>query len=90
MSNKAAQRVQEQIDPTYYSSLYSTQEDQYWGYYASGTEEDFLWRRLTQQWFLKDVIPAVYLEIHNLCYEAYNANPLAFAIIEQTTNFVLG
>ncbi len=40
--------------------------------------------------YLKDVIPAIYLEIHNFCYEAYKANPLAYAIIEQTTSFVLG
>jgi hypothetical protein len=36
------------------------------------------------------VVPSTYLEIHNLCYEAYNANPLASAIIEITTSFVLG
>ncbi len=36
------------------------------------------------------VVPSTYLEIHNACYEAYNANPLAFAIIEITTSFVLG
>jgi hypothetical protein len=38
----------------------------------------------------REVIPSTYLEIHNLCYEAYNANPLASAIIEITTSFVLG
>ncbi len=37
-----------------------------------------------------EVVPSTYLEIHNLCYEAYNANPLASAIIEITTSFVLG
>lgn len=36
------------------------------------------------------MIPSTYLELHNACYEAYNANPLAFAIIEITTSFVLG
>lgn len=30
------------------------------------------------------------MELHNQCYEAYNANPLAFAIVEITTSFVLG
>jgi hypothetical protein len=36
------------------------------------------------------VIPSTYLELHNTCYEAYNANPLASAVIEITTSFVLG
>ncbi len=35
-------------------------------------------------------MPSTYLEVHNACYEAYNANPLAFAIVEITTSFVLG
>src|SRR6185312_12242953 len=66
------------------------QEDRYWGRLASGTEEDYYWRRLSDNWYQKDVIPSTYLEIHNQCYEAYNANPLANYIIEITTNFVLG
>jgi hypothetical protein len=53
-------------------------------------EEDYYWRRLSDNWYQKDVIPSTYLEIHNQCYEAYNANPLANYIIEITTNFVLG
>ena len=44
----------------------------------------------SDNWYQKDVIPSTYLELHNACYEAYNANPLAFAIIEITTSFVLG
>ena len=89
MSHNAA-RIQHQIDPTYFSSP-TTQEDYYYSPYGvSGSQEDWLWRRLSDQAYIKDVIPSVYLEIHNLCYEAYNANPLAFAIIEQTTSFVLG
>jgi hypothetical protein len=83
------QRVEEQINPTYFAGS-PTQEDQYWGRWASGSEEDYSWRRLSDQFYLKDVIPSTYLEIHNKCYEAYNANPLAFAIIELTTSFVLG
>ncbi len=83
------QHIQEQLNPTFLSSA-PTQEDQYWGHMASGDEEDFWWRRLSDNWFQKDVIPSTYLELHNLCYEAYNANPLAFAIIEITTSFVLG
>ncbi len=83
------QRVQEQLNPTYISSS-PTQEDWYWGRMATGEEEDFWWRRLSDNWYQKDVIPSTYLELHNLCYEAYNANPLAFAIIEITTSFVLG
>ncbi|MBE3561059.1 MAG: hypothetical protein IMW89_17830, partial [Ktedonobacteraceae bacterium] len=61
-----------------------------WGQMASGCEEDFYWRSLSNSFSQKDVIPATNLEIHHQCYEAYNANPLAFAIIELTTSFVLG
>lgn len=57
---------------------------------GGGTEEDFYWRRLSDDASLKDVIPATYLELHYQCYEAWNANPLAAAIIEMTTSFVLG
>jgi len=71
-----------------------TQEDWYWGASAGqsggGLEEDLYWRRLSDSWYQKDLLPATYLEVHNQCYEAYNANPLANAIIELTTNFVLG
>jgi hypothetical protein len=67
-----------------------TQEDWYWSRATNGAEEDYYWRRLTDIWYQKDVIPSTYLEIHNQVYEAYNANPLAFAIIELTTSFVLG
>jgi hypothetical protein len=65
------------------------QEDWYWSR-ANATDEDYGWRRLTDVWYQKDVIPSTYLEIHNQCYESYNSNPLAFAIIELTTSFVLG
>ena len=81
--------VREQVNLTAYSSN-PTQEDYYWGRLASGTDEDYFWRRLSDNWYQKDVIPSTYLEIHNQCYEAYNANPLANYIIEITTNFVLG
>lgn len=84
-----AASIQEQINPTYFASS-PTQEDWYWGRLATGSEEDFYWRRLSDNWLQKDVIPSTYLELHNTCYEAYNANPLAFAIIEITTSFVLG
>jgi hypothetical protein len=36
------------------------------------------------------IVPAVYVELHNECYEAYNANPLASTIVETITNFTLG
>ncbi len=75
------------------STAYSaspTQEDHYWGRAAGGTEEDYYWRRLSDTASQKDVLPSTYLEIHNACYEAYNANPLANYIVEITTNFVLG
>lgn len=83
------EQIREQINPTVYSSL-PTQEDEFWGRRVSGFEEDYWWRRLSDNWYQKDVIPSTYLELHNQCYEAYNANPLAFAIIEITTSFVLG
>jgi len=89
VSSNERQHIQEQIDPTYIASS-PTEEDWYWGRMTTGTEEDWLWRRLSDSWYMKDVLPSTYLELHNLCYEAYNANPLAFAIIEITTSFVLG
>ncbi len=67
----------------------ATQEDQHWGQ-SAGTEEDFFWRRLADSWAEKDVQPEVYRELHNECYEAYNANPLANTIVETITNFTLG
>jgi hypothetical protein len=88
--SEEAQRVTEQINPTYLASS-PTQEDAWWSsYYVNGTDEDRLWRRLADSWYLKDVLPSTYLEIHNACYEAYCLNPLANAIIELTTSFVLG
>ncbi|HLJ68081.1 MAG TPA: hypothetical protein VKX16_12040 [Chloroflexota bacterium] len=69
----------------------ATQEDWFWGRInTSGSEEDYYWRRLSDNWAHKDVLPATYLDIHNQCFEAYNANPMANAIIEMGTNFVLG
>jgi len=67
-----------------------TQEDWYWGRMSAGTEEDYLWRRLSDNWYQKDTQPAIYLELHNECYEAYCANPLASTIVETITNFTLG
>ena len=88
-SAPTVQRVQEQMNITALASS-PTQEDWYWGRLATGGEEDYYWRRLSDNWLQKDPIPSTYLELHNACYEAYNANPLAFAIIEMTTSFVLG
>ncbi|HEU5376156.1 MAG TPA: hypothetical protein VFV38_11995 [Ktedonobacteraceae bacterium] len=88
-TSQAEPRIQEQLNPAFIASS-PAQEDTYWGRMATGSEEDFWWRSLSDNWFMKDVIPGTYLELHNLCYEAYNANPLAFAIIEITTSFVLG
>ncbi len=88
-SPEDANRILEQINPTAFSSS-PTQEDWYWGRLATGGEEDYYWRRLSDNWYQKDVIPSTFLEIHNACYEAYNANPLAFAIVEITVAFVLG
>ena len=86
---EAAERILEQVNSTFIASS-PTQEDWYWGRLATGGEEDFYWRRLSDSWLQKDVIPSTYLELHNACYEAYNANPLAFAIVEITTSFVMG
>ncbi|MDQ6661724.1 MAG: hypothetical protein M3Z24_12260 [Chloroflexota bacterium] len=88
-SNADVPRIQEQINPGATASS-PTQEDWYWGRLTTGDEEDYYWRRLSDNWYQKDQIPSTYLELHNACYEAYNANPLAFAIIEITTSFVLG
>jgi hypothetical protein len=84
-----SRRMQEQINSTYIASS-PTQEDWYWGRLSTGGEEDYYWRRLSDNYWQKDVIPSAYLELHNQCYESYNSNPLAFAIIEITTSFVLG
>jgi hypothetical protein len=66
-------------------------EDWFWGRInTSGSEEDYYWRRLSDNWAHKDLLPSVYLDIHNQVYEAYNANPLANAIVEIGVNFVLG
>lgn len=68
-----------------------TTEDWYWGRAsATGAEEDYFWRRLSDNWSHKDVLPGTYLEIHNQVYEAYNANPMANAIVEMGVNFTLG
>src|SRR5581483_650366 len=74
-SPEDASNIQEQINSTYMASS-PTQEDWYWGRLATGTEEDFFWRRLSDNWYEKDVIPSTYLELHNQCYEQYNANPM--------------
>src|SRR5438105_3337178 len=69
----------------------STQEDWFWGRLnGAGSEEDRYWRRLSDSWTGKDVLPATYLDLHNQCFEVYNANPMASAIIEMGVNFVLG
>lgn len=68
-----------------------TTEDWFWGRSSTtGSEEDYFWRRLSDNWSMKDVLPGTYLEIHNQCYEAYNANPLANAVVEMGVNFCLG
>jgi Phage portal protein, SPP1 Gp6-like. len=83
------ERIMEQVNPALMATNMS-QEDYYWGRLATGAEEDYYWRRLSDDFTFKDVVPATYLELHNQCYEAWNANPLAAAIIEMTTSFVLG
>jgi len=47
-----APRVQEQINPTYAASS-PTEEDWYWGRFATGDEEDYYWRRLSDNWVPK-------------------------------------
>ncbi len=85
-----APAVQEQISIAAMGTSALTQEDWYWGPLPRGTEEDALWRRLSDNWFQRDTDPATFLEILNHCYEAYTANPLAFTIVETITNFTLG
>ncbi|HEV3309851.1 MAG TPA: phage portal protein [Chloroflexota bacterium] len=73
------------------SASQPTTEDWYWGRRGgSGSEEDYFWRRLSDNWYQKDVVPSTYLEIHNQVFEAWNANPLANYIVEMGVNFVLG
>jgi len=67
-----------------------TLDDFYWGRPVDGTEEDYLWRRLSDNWYQKDVVPSTYLELHNQAFEAYCSNPLAHQAIEITTSMVLG
>ncbi|HEY7358901.1 MAG TPA: hypothetical protein VH590_20600 [Ktedonobacterales bacterium] len=86
----AAPAVQEQISIAAMGTSALTQEDWYWGPLPRGTEEDTLWRRLSDTWLERDTDPATFLEILNHCYEAYTANPLAFTIVETITNFTLG
>jgi hypothetical protein len=86
----AAPAVQEQLSIAAMGTSALTQEDWYWGPLPRGTEEDALWRRLSDNWFQRDNDPATFLEILNHCYEAYTANPLAFTIVETITNFTLG
>ncbi|MGH2442204.1 MAG: hypothetical protein ACRDFX_03450 [Chloroflexota bacterium] len=77
--------------PSSYPVREAVTEDWFWGRInSSGSEEDFYWRRLSDNWATKDVLPSIYLDIHNQVFEAYNANPLANAIIEMGVNFVLG
>ncbi|QBD76173.1 hypothetical protein EPA93_09190 [Ktedonosporobacter rubrisoli] len=87
---QSAKKIAEQINPTMLAMGAPTQEDYYWGRLTSGTEEDYYFRRLTDNFYQKDLMPSTYLEMHNLIYESWNANPLARAIIEITTSFVLG
>lgn len=73
------------------SASQPTTEDWYWGRRgSSGSEEDYFWRRLSDNWYQKDVVPSTYLEIHNQVFEAWNANPIANYIVEMGVNFVLG
>ncbi len=81
--------IEGQMDPTA-NATFPMQEDYYWGRLGAGMEEDYYWRRLSDNWYQKDVIPSTYLEIHNQCYEQFNANPIASYIVELMTNFVLG
>lgn len=85
LSDDELRRLTETVDPQ------PTTEDWFWGRAsATGSEEDYFWRRLSDNWPQKDVLPGTYLEIHNQVYEAFNANPMANAIVEMGVNFVLG
>jgi len=86
------ERAQEQqvANDSPLAGVAGTLEDFYWGRFTGGVEEDYLWRRLSDNWYQKDVIPPTYLELHNQAYEAYNSNPLAALVIDTTSNFVIG
>src|SRR5579884_48410 len=82
-------RLREDTNPG--SASQPTTEDWYWGRRgSSGSEEDYFWRRLSDNWYQKDVVPSTYLDIHNQVFEAWNANPIANYIVELGVNFVLG
>src|SRR5579884_1089694 len=82
-------KLREDTSPA--SASQPTTEDWYWGRRgSSGSEEDYFWRRLSDNWYQKDVVPSTYLDIHNQVFEAWNANPIANYIVELGVNFVLG
>jgi hypothetical protein len=58
--------------------------------YQCDAENDAAWRNLSDDPFAKDVQNTTCQETLRACYEAYSTNPIAFAIIEITTSFVLG
>src|SRR5579862_3823938 len=89
-STTAVEPLTEQVNMTNFSSP-PTEEERLWSYQrATGTEEDYFWRRLSDNWYGKDQIPSTYLEVHNRCYEQFNSNPLASRVVELITDFVLG
>lgn len=85
----ARSRVQEQMTDGSLYGVTGTTEDATWGR-VGGLEEEYLWRRLSDNWQQKDVVPSTYLELHQQAYEAYTSNPLAALIIDTTANFVIG
>jgi hypothetical protein len=75
-ANQAIERsLREDIIPG--SDSQPTTEDWYCGRGGgSGTEEDYYWRRPSDNWYQKDVVPSTYVAIHNEVFEVWNANPI--------------
>src|SRR6266567_2771777 len=82
--------ITEQMNPVMMFGSMPTEEDYFWGAPNGGSEEDRYWQSLSDIAYQKDLMLSTYLEMHSHIYEAWQSNPLARAIIEMTTSFVLG
>ncbi len=84
VKNEQNKQIEKSVDLAYYWGPTTREEDWYWNTYGTtGTQEDFWWRRLTDVWYQRDVIPSVYLEIQNHIWEAYRGNPLVMLLLSK-------
>jgi hypothetical protein len=60
-----AEAVREQLSVAGQGTSALTQEDWYWGPLPRGTEEDVLWRRLSDNWYQKDSDPPILLILNS-------------------------